>query len=38
MPRSVGDGLGREMVALPLKLGKPVLQGGSFHVVEEERN
>jgi hypothetical protein len=38
MPRRVGDGLGGEIVTLPLEFREPVLLGSDFHVAEEKGN
>ena len=36
MPRRVGDGLGGEIVTVPLEFREPVLLGSDFHVAEEK--
>ena len=36
MPRCVGDGLGGEIITLPLEFREPVLLGRGFHVAEEK--
>jgi len=36
MPRCVGDGLGGEIVTLPLEFREPVLLGSGFHVAKEK--
>ena len=36
MPRRVGDGLGGEIVTLPLEFREPVLLGSGFHVAKEK--
>lgn len=36
MPRRVGDGLGGEIVTMPLEFREPVPLGSNFHIAEEK--